>query len=336
MEKNELINTFASRLEDLYALVTQTNKMPVLIVSQYPLDTMTGCRLPNIRESISNIICFVEIGDPSIIEQILQMSERFVDRIILDIDNKRINSYEIINAVKKYQTNTPILNYSDLDVWGSTSVDFIEYIEKGICNKHILVCGKSYLTSRIIMKLLTKGANVYINDIDNTYLQLDITTSIAIKNPKLHFSTLENNEYDIVVGTSIFTNSIALPSHKAQSVYDIGLNNFTEEYISYMKNNGSNVYRYDNRAGISSVLLNLLENEYLVRHNMGKLKIGDIEVISGGIMGNNGAIVVDNVYSPQFVLGVANGAGVFKTSLELTNKNKEDFNTIKQLVYSGR
>ena len=336
MEKNELINTFASRLEDLHTIVTKTNKMPVLIISQYPLDMMTGCRLPNIRESISNITCFVEIGDPSILEQILQMSDGYIDRIILDIDNKRANSQEIIDAVRNYKTNIPILNYSDLDVWGNTSVDFIEYIEKGIYNKNILVCGKSFLTSRIIMKLAAMGANVYINDIDDTHLQLDNTTSISIQNPKLHFNKLENNIYDIVVGTSIFTNSITIPSHRAQSIYDIGLNNFTEEYILYMQNCGTNIYRYDNRAGISSVLLNLLENEYLVEHNMGKIKIGDIEVISGGIMGKNGAIVVDNVYSPQFVIGVANGAGILKPFSELTNKNKEDLTTIKQLVYFGR
>lgn len=336
MEKNELINTFASRLEDLHAIVTQTNKMPVLIISQYPLDMMTGCRLPNIRESISNIICFVEIGDPSVVEHLLHMSDGYVDRIILDIDNKRTNSQEIINAVKNTKTSLPILNYSDLDVWGNTSVDYIEYIEKGIYNKNILVCGKSFLTSRIILKLLSRGANVYINDIDNSYLQFDNTTSITIQNPKLHFNKLEDNIYDIIVGTSIFTTSITSPSHKAQSVYDIGLNNFTEEYIYRMQNCGSNVYRYDNRAGISSVLLNLLENEYLVKHNMGKVKIGDIEVISGGIMGPNGAIVVDNAYNPQFVVGVANGTGIVKSTKDLTKKNIEDIEIINQLIAYGK
>ena len=95
MDKEQFLLDLSSRLNDLQQLVKDTNKMPVLILSQHPLDSMDGVVLPNIRESISNVICFVEVGNEDYIPIILEKIQGHVDRIILDIDDKRFNSKEI-------------------------------------------------------------------------------------------------------------------------------------------------------------------------------------------------------------------------------------------------
>lgn len=340
MDKEQFLLDLLSRLNDLQQLVKDTNKMPVLILSQHPLDSMDGVVLPNIRESISNIICFVEVGNEDYIPIILEKIQGHVDRIILDIDDKRFNSKEITDAVLSFpKQSIPVLYYSDLDVWGNTAIDFIAYKEGGLNNKKVLVCGKSLLSSRIIPKLLKYGSQVYLHTEDyiDSIFACDKHSSISIHSENVHYTSLgENTYYDIIVGISIFTNAIVSCTEHAKSIYDLGLNNFTEDYIVSMRHTDVSIFRYDNRAGISSVLLNLLETEYLIKYNMGEVKIGNINVISGGVMGGNGAVVVDNAYNPQFVVGVANGTGLIKTNSELTSQNIDDINTINQLIAYGK
>ena len=338
MDTNQFLQDLASRLEDLQYLVKETNKMPVLILSQHPLESMTGALLPNIRESISNIICFVEIGDETYLSIILEKILGHVDRIILDIDNKLNNSRDIIETVLNIQQSIPVLFYSDLDVWGNTSVDFIAYNEGGLKNKKVLVCGNSLLSSRIIAKLLRYGAHVYLHAeeyVDST-LKCDMNTSFSIQSENLHYTQCGDKFYDIIIGSAIFNKAMIYDTDGAKSIYDVGLNNFEQDFIVSMRTNNASIYRYDNRAGISSVLLNLLETEYLIKYNMGEVRIGDIDVISGGVMGIDGAIVVDNAYNPQFVVGVANGTGIIKSATELTQKNIEDIDTINQLIAYGK
>lgn len=339
MDKEQFLLDLSSRLNDLQQLVKDTNKMPVLILSQHPLDSMDSVVLPNIRESISNIICFVEVGNEDYVPIILEKIQGHVDRIILDIDDKRFNSKEIQDAVLSFpKQSIPILYYSDLDVWGNTAIDFIAYKEGGLNNKKVLVCGKSLLSSRIIPKLLKYGSQVYLHaeEYNDSIFACDKHSSIALHSENVHYTSLGKNTYDIMVGVSIFANAAVSYAECAKSIYDVGLNNFTEDYIVSMRNADVSIFRYDNRAGISSALLNLLETEYLIKYNMGEVKIGNINVISGGVMGCNGAVVVDNAYNPQFVVGVANGTGMIKTSSELTSQNIDDMNTINQLIAYGK
>lgn len=337
MIKENFLSELSYRLSELQQLVNKTNKMPVLILSQYPLDSMMDFRLPNIRESISNIICFIEIGNENLVPDILEQIQGYIDRIILDIDNKRINSRKIIDAVLQYQQKIPILCYSDFDIWGNTAVDFIAYNECGLFDKKVLVCGNSPLSSRIITKLLRYGAQVFLNDEDyiDGVCVCDNNLSISIQSKNIHKISENSNIYDVILGISIFNNT-SIGNVYAKSIYDVGLNNFTQEFITTLRDKGASIYRYDNRAGLSSVLLNLLETEYLIKYNMGEVKIGNIDVISGGIMGDDGAIVVDNAYNPQFIVGVANGTGMIKSANLLSEQNIEDMNIIKRLISYGK
>ena len=131
---------------------------------------------------------------------------------------------------------------------------------------------------------------------------------------------------------SVFKNALINDKIFAHSIYDVGLNNFSKEYIKQMRERGAQIFRYDNRAGISSALLNLLETEYLVKYNMGEIHVGEICVVSGGVMGEDGTVVVDNAYNPNFIVGIANGSGLIKSNSELSKKNIDDMCTIKKLI----
>jgi hypothetical protein len=110
---------YIERLENVNKLILRTNKASVLIIQQIPLEIRNDdLLLPHIRESISNIICFVEIGDPSTVDFIIDNAIGIIDKLIIDSDIKRSNSKNIIDSILKRKEDIPIFFYSDLDMWG--------------------------------------------------------------------------------------------------------------------------------------------------------------------------------------------------------------------------
>ena len=145
------------------------------------------------------------------------------------------------------------------------------------------------------------------------------------------YKNRELQEYDIIIGGSVLSQyKKDLSKYSAKHIFDIGLRNFDANYIKVQIAAGSTIYRFDNRAGISSVVLNLMETDYLTRKNMGAVTVGTIKLVSGGILGEEDAIVVDNAYSPEFIFGVADGQGMFKDNL--SEANKKDLKIIESLI----
>ena len=333
MKAEKFKTEYKNRLADVKELVSTTNKASILIIQQIPVEKNSGdLLLPHVRESISNIICFVEIGDSSMVNFIIDHAIGIIDKIILDSDIKRTNSKEIISSILNRRSGIPISFYSDFDMWGSASVDFILRLERDFVGKKILLLGNSYLTTRLLVNLLNKGAviSIFEDDYSDGQFKLDKNTTIQIKSENIEIIKESDYQFDILIGSSImeiYGDESKLKKFDFVSIYDIGLHNFSKEFISSNLRKNVNVYRFDNRAGISSIVLNIEETDYLINNNLGKVFIGDIQVVSGGIMGETGAIVVDNAFDPQLVLGVANGTGMFKSELnEIDKKNIEMIN----------
>ena len=111
----------------------------------------------------------------------------------------------------------------------------------------------------------------------------------------------------------------------------MGIGNFPADFIFAAATKQNKIYRLDNRAGISSMVLSLFETDYLIRKMMGVVNIKDVELVSGGIMGHKGAIIVDNVYQPTHVIGIADGKGRVKFTPE-TDKERNDYLFVKRLI----
>lgn len=329
----ESIDVFEERLQIVKELVNNSNKQSVLIIQQHPGRENDYMHYPPVRESISNIIVFAEVSNPKDTYAILEKASGKIDRYIVDTDRKRGNSAKIIDTVKSYPLSSKLLYYSDFDVWGAAAVDFITEIEGNLQGKNILLYGCNYLSTRVIRKLLTEGAKVYIQQQEDkgTEFPLDTESSISFKSDNLMNVDDHQGEFDIIIGSEILNVAEGVnDANHAKAVYDIGIGNFTKEFIDEAYKYGSKVYRFDNRAGISSVVLGLMETDYLICNNMGSVQIGNIKVVSGGILSEEDAIIVDNAFAPTFVFGVADGSGMFKK--ELSQRNLDDLKVIKSLI----
>ena len=331
MEK--VFEKFEEQAERVKHLVKETNKLPVLIIQQHPIDDGRELLFPPVRESLSNIISFAEVCGPEPIKHILNRASQFIDAFILDIDKKRENSDSIIAEVKKNTGSIPLMFYSDYGMWSSAAISFVLSIVKSLTDKRVLLLGNNFLATRLLQLLLNYGSTVYMlpDDWQSGLFSLDTDTSLMIKSERIKTVSSPNDTFDIILGASVLKPHPADISHYSSTkIFDIGLRNFKREYIKQQASQGATIYRFDNRAGISSVVLNLMETEYLTTKNMGSVNVGRIKVISGGILGEEDSIVVDNAFAPEFLFGVADGEGMFKS--ELTQKNLDDIGIIKELI----
>ena len=330
---DKLLSLFEERLGQVVALVKETNKLPVLIIQQHPVDDGRDLLFPPVRESLSNIICFAEVSGIEFLKVIIEKSVDVVDVVILDIDDKRKNSEQIIEEVKTVANSKPLLYYSDYGMWSTAALSFVLSIVKTVKNKEVLLLDNNYLTARLLQVLLNYGAKVYTpaDDYNNGSYSVDEHTTMTFKSDSFQIASDDREEYDIIIGGSVLSQyKKDLLKYRAKHIFDIGLRNFDANFIKTQMASGSTIYRFDNRAGISSVVLNLMETDYLTSKNMGAVTVGNIKLVSGGILGEEDAIVVDNAYSPEFIFGVADGQGMFKD--KLSEANRKDIKIIESLI----
>ena len=284
-------DSFKQMIHEMDRLVTLTNKRSVLILLQHTHTEDTTPRVPSVRESITNIIGFVALGDEKYLPYIIEESVGIVDTVMIDMDNKRSNSRQLcLKAQQLAQSKgMTVAYYSDYATWISSAIAFMMEIERKDLDKNVFECtrlliGRNPLATQMVLELINKGIDVSLLREEYPSPQFPITCgTITIDSEHIHFvDSTSCVDLDVLIGCEI--------QH-------------------------SSLYRSDDRAGISGIVVNLMETAQLISSRLGRTSIGGIPIVSGGYVGLPGDIVVDNYLDAHSILGVANGDGSFKKDL---------------------
>ena len=317
-------------------LTKKTNKKSVLIFLQHARDEDVEVRVPAIRESVSNIICFVFLGNEEWIHEIVVLSKGIIDYFLIDSDFKRRNSQSIKRSIEQEAKKALIQfsYYSDYSSWAASAVNFLLTMDIDTYKKRIMLVGKNPLATRVVEEMIFRQLDVYLlqEEYESMEMPLDAASMVTLDSPFVHVLPLNDmrnvGEFHVLLGCAQQGNDSMIQKLKDmhfEIAFDIGIRNFPLDYIREHKKNGTRFYRSDDRAGIAGMVINVMETEYLIKNNLAKTKIGDINIVSGGYMGDCGDIVVDNANDPSVILGIAAGDGTFKTCLsekDVENKMK--------------
>ena len=335
-------NRYEQMLHEMEELVKLTNKRSVLILLQHTHPTDLVPCVPAVRESITNIIGFVSLGDEQYLPYIIKRAADVVDTIMIDVDVKRGNSEQIRDTATRLavENGIAVAYYSDYSAWTSSAIAFMIEIEQqqkktvGFGERRLLI-GRNALATKMIFELINRGMDVYI--LREEYSSSSLPTAggeIEIRSSFIHLvEDFSETSFDALIGCELQRNSPYLDKLSTVAfglIYDVGINNFTQDFIHAQRTRGAQVYRSDDRAGISGMVVNLMETRDLVGSRLGRTHIGGIPVVSGGYVGENGDVVVDNFNDAHSVLGVANGDGTFK--LTLSDENETNMNRIMNLI----
>lgn len=307
-EEKYIEKIFKQRIEEVNRLVNLTNKSSVLVIQQFPTEKDTEVLIPNVRESISNVMAFIELGTVDILKLVLNLSVGIFDNIIFDSDVKCEKSTALISFVKRNVTSSKLFFYSDNNTWADSAIKFLQQVSNGVYDKTIFLAGNGILYKSIKTRLKDCGVNfVTIDEVES----VDVIIGASIKE------------------ISIDENSTKLISKKTK-IYDFGIGNFSADFLKKAIELNADIYRIDNRAGISSTILNLLETDYLIRNMMGKAEFNGVGVVAGGIMGKDSDIVIDDINQPKYVIGVADGKGFLKNNF--SQEEEKNLNFINRLI----
>ena len=230
----------------------------------------------------------------------------------------------ISSAVRKTFPSHKIINYKPNDLTVESIWFFLSHQFKNFANLKIAIIGSGNIGFKLALKLVESGSYVNLNRRDKV-LGLQLASTINSVKPK---NTLANAEYyedpvracalcDVVIGTGktdtlIINESMVSVIVKGGILVDCGKGNITESAIDYAYELGLKIYRSDVTSGIISFVDQAIMIKKIINNKTGRKLLGDnIYIISGGIYGRLGDIIVDNFDSPKIIYGMADGRGQF-------------------------
>lgn len=299
MTEAEGIAVFRERLQDVVWLTEHSNKAPVLIIQQFPVSETLAMQVPYVRESISNVLAFVELSTESALAEVLEAAAPVFRYFIMDADSKRSNSADLISVAKTLLKDKPLFFYHDNHTWAESAIQLLQMLMGDLQGKRVWMKGHGGLFDALRGKL---GAwNVVWESEDS-----------------------EPKACDIIIGGSIrervFDQFDPIRMQPDSVLLDVGIGNFSPEVIKAAMGAGCKIYRVDVRGGLSAMVLSLLETHDLVTQVMGKTTINGVEMVAGGEMGSDGAIILDHIQKPGAIIGVADGSGQIRLPEEKDEK----------------
>jgi predicted ThiF/HesA family dinucleotide-utilizing enzyme len=277
---------------------------------------------------------------------VLEEIDGYVDYIFVDCEKKSKNSnavglfnlerlsYEIItkSILKFYKGND--LTTDALD---KTILSILKNSSKLVGGCNILIVGMGNLGFKISLKLVERGANVYVLNRNAEKAIKLIETINLIKPPEtLASAKFINNfdvdfNFDIIVLTHIDTipenDHIYLKTNKECFFIDVGKGCLTKNQINQLVKNENICLRLD----VGDSLLEYIYTEIIfdgTKTNFIPTQkiLENRRIISTGLIGGKDDIVVDDAENPSFFYGICDGSGGFKQYL--SEEDKKFINTI--------
>jgi molybdopterin/thiamine biosynthesis adenylyltransferase len=259
-----------------------------------------------------------------------------------DLSRANVEFGNISSAVRAILPSKQIIDYKPNDITADAIWELLSLKLKNLSGKRIGLIGCGNIGFKLALKLVESGSTVslYRRDanrgvfIANAINMIKPATTIAMAS---YASTpLQASIFsDVLIGAAN-TNIpvITLQMIQAMSpdgfVLDIGKGNIEEEAIHWALQNDVEVIRGDISAAIYGFISHAQQAMKTLESRFGRRYVGTVSLISGGMFGLEGEVIVDDYVNPTMVYGISDGAG--NTKLRLTNEDKKNLMNIKNLI----
>ncbi|GLB62111.1 NAD(P)-binding domain-containing protein [Cytobacillus sp. NCCP-133] len=323
--------------EELKSL-TDPNAIAIATVGMTSRDSAYFAVLPRRKALGFETVNFLVSSKPAA-EECLKLLDGKVKYILIDVEAKKNVDLESIarstlksSIIKSYKPNDATVEAADLFM--------LNYFNGTLKNKKLLIYGAGNIGGKLALRLAERGANLYIfsRNINKVSLLVNALNTIL---PKYSYNKIKqiknfdemNNFFDGIISfvssEKVINQSLIHCLKEKALVLDGGINNFTHEFYRNGKHKLLNCFRLDVRLGFLYTLMPLMDySDMFFRNIQGKSFIEEIKIVSGGVIGDEGDIIVDNINSPKQIIGIANGLGGTK---EKGNYNQNDFKNIDKI-----
>jgi hypothetical protein len=266
---------------------------------------------------------------------------KITDSAINSKSRSLIEFGNISSAVRMVIPEGKFIEYKANDITVDAIWTFLSIRLKKLSGKKIAILGCGNIGFKLALKLVESGINVILVRRDSSKGVL-MANSINMVKPKTTLATatycaspLQASSYcDVLIGTA--NSGVSLISwDMIQSmtpegfVIDVGKGNVEDYAVKKAIEENIEIIRGDVGASLYGFISHRQQIQDVIKNKIGRNEIKPgVSVISGGLFGRNGEIVVDNYSLPGIVYGVANGCGQMKTTLN--EVDRENLSLVKK------
>lgn len=252
--------------------------------------------------------------------EILGQIDGRVDVVLLDTDRRRIFGPQTpALTAKDMLENSQLLIYSDSRLWSKAVRDqVVRLLKEEVQGAKIVIAGDHRRSRLLALMLIDYGADVTVivreADEEEDYSQAT-TVFTQTDYPHDHYVDLEHAEAVIDVAQVIivwpswgtwFDEKLASHLSKDSYLIDAGIGSIEADGLKIAHERGA----FPIRINIWPTLAGTLVAAHIGSETQPERNIVDgIAIVSGGAIGEKGAVVVDDANNPNRVIGVADGIG---------------------------
>ena len=192
---------------------------------------------------------------------------------------------------------------------------------KGMGGKKIAIIGAGNIGSKIALYLVERGAKVFLSRRNKKKLNKIVTAINLIKpantNEKVKGSNKDDacKNADILIGSAdgveVITLTMIKKINKNCIIIDVGKGTISKEAVKYAQRKKHKIFRVDVSAAFEGLISKTTAMEKIMSYKFEKKIILGANILSAGLLGNYGDIIVDNLRNTNFVYGISNGKGDF-------------------------
>lgn len=321
-------------------LATQKNK--AIMISNTAKGNDDFKVLPRRNACDTALACFL-INDPQILKETITYFDGKVDEIYIDVEQKqRINYLELSKPLIK---NSTFIAVKPNDV----AIEACDHLLRHAYNddlsgKDILVIGTGNLASKIALRMVERQANVYIHGRTKEKQEL-LIQAVNQFSPRYSepvksiddWVSPTNKSFDSVIsfitGTYWAEDSLLSSIDEQTFIVDGGISNFSSQFIEQILTRNITLARVDVRFALTYQFMSTMRDTVNFHENIfGKKYHKNICLVAGGYLGEEGAVIVDQIQAPSQVIGIANGRGGVKQAVDLTEKDQLAIETIQTSI----
>lgn len=245
-------------------------------------------------------------------------------------------------ACALYVKQSDLKEYKANDITVDAVWHILSHVKGILSGKKIAIVGAGNIGFKIALKLVESGCNVELvrRDVARGTLMADVINAVK---PTSTFAIAHYNAdplkasvfADAIIGCTngipVITWEMIAAMRPDGVVIDVGKGTIDKGALKKGIEQGVLIIRADVAPGIDGLISTIRTTRNMMKNEMGRRTIQDgIHLVSGGFMGLDGDIVVDNFKTPAFIIGVSNGMGDIKQ--KLSGQDSEKINQTRKIL----
>jgi hypothetical protein len=296
---------------------------------------------------------FISIGiilfSENEVMSVFEIIDGKVDFVYIDCEKKSVNRdnnkpFDIETLGHLLIKKSILRFYKGNDITTDAIDSLVRFLlrtkNKLVVGSNILIVGIGNLGFKTSLKLVERGANVFIlnrtkhkaNKLINV---INIIKPIESISSVQYYNFYENKaEFDIVLlchlGNTKKYNNIYYSQNSHCDFIDVGKGCLESSQINFLINKGHKCLRLD----IGDSLIGFIETDIsffykrnFILPNFKIIENSKIRILTRGLIGAKDDMVFDNIDNPTFFYGICDGKGGFKKTL-----SKKDLEMIKKIL----